>query len=166
MSQVLTRGPRSPEMNMTPMIDIVFQLIIFFMLVNNIIAEEAVEMIVPKLYDPKVRVLEDQERITVNVMPREYQRDQRSENPWKWDGDAVGVKVGLTPYSIQDLDKLTADLKAVKEKKPNVEVVLRVDGAIYYQNVQPILNSITLAGIEKINLVAYMPNQGPDALVK
>ena len=37
---------------MTPMIDIVFQLIVFFMLVNNIISDENAVMIVPELEKP------------------------------------------------------------------------------------------------------------------
>ena len=61
-SQVFKRGPVTPQMNITPLIDVVFLLIIFFMLVTNIIAEEAVEMIVPQLDDPVTRELGNVDR--------------------------------------------------------------------------------------------------------
>ena len=39
----------------------------------------------------------------------------------------------------------------------DAEVVLRADGALYYDGVQPVMAAITGAGISKVNLVALMP---------
>jgi len=166
MSQVQRRGPKAPEMNMTPMIDVVFQLIIFFMLVNNIIAEESVEMIVPKLYDAKVKLLESDNRVTVNVRPNPLRGTTErllEGNPWSYDGEAYRVKVGLDEFDLQNLDLVTQTLKDAQQKNPNIHVLLRADGALYYQSIQPVMNAITLAGIETVNLVAYMPKEGPPA---
>ena len=66
MSIVIKRGPRAPQMNMTPLIDVVFQLILFFMLVNNIVAEESIQMIVPLLEDPETQQLGDVHRIVIS----------------------------------------------------------------------------------------------------
>jgi biopolymer transport protein TolR len=165
-SKIFKRGPKAPEMNMTPMIDVTFQLIIFFMLVNNIIAEESVEMIVPKLYDAKVKLLESDKRITVNVKPNPLKSSNQrllEGNPWKYDGEAYEVKVGIQTFSLQDLDGVTQTLKEAQQKNPDVHVLLRADGALYYQSIQPVMNAITLAGIETVNLVAFMPDQGPTA---
>ncbi len=68
-SKVHKRGPATPEMNMTPLIDVVFQIIIFFMLINNIITEQTVQMFVPELDDPKTRRTEDMKKIVINVAP-------------------------------------------------------------------------------------------------
>ena len=39
--------------------------------------------------------------------------------------------------------------------------VLRADAALFYREVAPVLQAITAAGINKINMVAYLPEHGP-----
>ena len=145
-------------MNMTPMIDVTFQLIIFFMLVNNIIAEENVPMIVPDLDEPKTRELGEVERVTVNVAPMPFDmRSRRQGNPLDHDGEATRVKIGLAYYPLDDLDGIRAALAAARQANPEVEIVLRADSAIYYRQVQPIMDAIAAAEISKVNVVALMP---------
>ena len=156
MSQVHKKGPISPQMNMTPMIDVVFQLIIFFMLVNNIISEEAVQMIVPELENPKTRELGEEDRITVNIAPQSYDPD-RPIGDLNIPGEPSLVKVGLEQYSLDDIEGVTETLKAVKAANENVEVLLRADSGLFYDEVQPVMQAITSAGIVKVNLVAYLP---------
>jgi biopolymer transport protein ExbD len=156
MSKVHKKGPTSPQMNMTPMIDVVFQLIIFFMLVNNIISEEAVQMIVPELENPKTRELGPENRITVNLAPQSYD-PSRPIGDLNIPGEPSLVKVGLEQYSLDDIEGVTATLKEVKAANENVEVLLRADCGLFYDEVQPVMQAITSAGIVKVNLVAYLP---------
>ena len=156
MSKVHKKGPTSPEMNMTPMIDVVFQLIVFFMLVNNIISEEAVLMIVPELEDPKTREPGDVSRVTVNVAPQTYDPD-RDIGDLNIPGEARAIKVGLDEYNLDDIESVTKTLKQVKSNNESIEVFLRADSGLYYDEVQPVMQAITNAGIIKINLVAYLP---------
>jgi hypothetical protein len=86
-SRIFQRGPTTPQMNITSLIDVVFLLIIFFMLVNNIITEQSVEMIVPKLEDPTTRELDDSGRIIVNIAPAEYAHRERADDPLLFDGE-------------------------------------------------------------------------------
>ncbi len=168
-SKIFHRGPTSPEMNMTPLIDVTFQLIIFFMLVNNIIAEESVQMFVPQLANPKTREMGEMERIVVNVKPVEFTRNNRDmDEPANWDASAIGVKVGLRDFAVGDSEAITEALKqAVSESpraedgKSTLEVLLRADAAIRYDEIQPVMAAITAAQIGKIHLVAYMPDEGP-----
>lgn len=159
------RGPKTPEMNLTPLIDVTFQLIIFFMLVNNIISKETVELKVPKLHDPKVKELGDVRRVVVNIVPPSDANpsDRFTAGDWlKVNGSAEFVQVGQTRYVIGDDDAaITADLKESVRDNEEVQVLLRADGATYYDNMQPVMASITKAGIKTVNLVAYMPDQGP-----
>lgn len=141
---------------MTPMIDVIFQLIIFFMLVNRIIAEETVEMIPPELEEPKTRELATENRVTVNVAPHEYDR-KRKPGELNYPGDARLVKVGLDTFDIEDMEGVTKALKEAKELNPDVEVLLRADAALFYDQVQPVMQAITSAEITKVNLVAYLP---------
>ncbi len=156
MSKVHKKGPTSPAMNMTPMIDVVFQLLVFFMLVNNIISEEAVQMIVPDLENPKTRELGEENRITVNVAPQSYD-PVRQIGDLNIPGEAATVKVGLEVFELDDMEGVTEALKDAKSRNENIEVLLRADSGLFYDEVQPIMQAITSAGIVKVNLVAYLP---------
>ena len=158
MSQVYKRGPKTPQMNMTPLIDVTFQLIIFFLLINNIITEEQVELIPPDLEDPKTFKMETENRVTVNIAPLPFNRADRIQgNPLAFAGQAAQVKVGMKSFAMEDLGPVTDLLKAAVDQNEEVEVLLRADCALYYKDVQPIMGAITAAGIGKINLVAYLP---------
>ncbi len=141
---------------MTPMIDVVFQLIIFFMLVNQIIAEESVMMMVPDLDDPKTHEMGEENRLTINVVPHEY-GSERQMGDLNIPGDAASIKVGLDDYALEDLDGITQALKDAKAKNPKLEILLRADGGTFYDEVQPVMQAIAKAEIETVNLVAYLP---------
>ena len=163
MSQIHTRGPKSPSMNMTPMIDVTFQLIIFFMLINNIVSEEAVTLTVPKLWEPKVVELGEIKRVTVNIVPAENPEDRFDEgkDPLAIDGSAVTVKVGLKDFGFNELDQVTESLKDAVAQNEEVQVMLRADAGTKYKYVQEVMAKITQAKIKLVNLVAFMPDEGP-----
>jgi len=145
-------------MNMTPLIDITFQLIIFFMLVSNIIAQESVEMIVPELENSKARELGEVERVIVNIVPMPFDRKHREKGaPLDMEGTASQVLIQYHQYDADDLDGIRAELADVKEQNAERQVLLRADGALYYQDVQPIMDAISAAGINTVNVVAKMP---------
>ena len=93
-SRIYTRGPTAPEMNITPLIDVTFLLIIFFMLVSNIISEETVEMFVPQLTQPRTQAMSDARRVVVNIKPIVVHNPRdRAANPLLISGEATGVRV-------------------------------------------------------------------------
>ncbi len=47
MVEIARRGRRAKEMDLTPLIDIVFQLVIFFMLTTTFVASESLELSLP-----------------------------------------------------------------------------------------------------------------------
>jgi biopolymer transport protein TolR len=152
--------------NLTPLIDVTFQLIIFFMLVNNIIAEENVPMLVPDLDDPKTRQLGEVQRITVNIVPMPFDERARLQgNRLDHAGAAVRVQIGaLDQYAADDLEGIRHALEAVRRSNPQVEIMLRADAALYYHQVQPVMDAITAARIVKVNIVAMMPDANQRAL--
>ncbi|MBI1336019.1 MAG: hypothetical protein GC164_03550 [Phycisphaera sp.] len=166
MSKIHKRGSKTPEMNMTPMIDVTFQLIIFFMLVNNIVSSENVQLIPPDLSNPKTVLFEDENRIVVNVAPKidEDFKSRQQGNPLNYPGEATGVVLFGKEYQYDQLDQITAILKDSAERspkdkdgKPTVSVLLRADAALYYTEVQPVMAAIANAGITTVHLVALMP---------
>ena len=164
MSKIYKKGPANAELNMTPLIDVTFQLIIFFMLVNNIVAQEAVQMIVPQLTDAKTRELgEVDNRMVVNIVPGPYESSDRlGENVLNIDGRAVKVLIGNREFGPLDLQPMSDFLKEFKASYPDGLILLRADAGLHYESVQPVMSAVTAAGISKINLVAYMPDKGPE----
>jgi biopolymer transport protein ExbD len=155
-SQVFKRGAVTPAMNITPLIDVVFLLIIFFMLVSNIVAKESVQMVVPKLEEPKTADLGDIERVVVNIVP---EVGERAEDPTDFFGEPRFVQIGLQQYDVTDLAGITDALRAAREANPDIEVLLRADAALFYDAVAPVMTAITDAQIVKVNLVAYLPDE-------
>lgn len=167
-SQVHQRGATKPELNMTPLIDVTFLLIIFFMIISNFIAEESVEMIVPDLDEPKVRPFEEMKRVVVNVAPQSYRKGERNTTYLDHNGEAQYVKIGPQVFTMDQMDAMSAELATHVEAAPKdannqstLEVLLRADAALYYGSVQPVMVAITQAGVSKIHLVSFLPNQGP-----
>ncbi len=144
-----------PQMNMTPLIDVTFQLILFFMLVNNIVAEESVWMILAKLDNPQVQQLGDVDRVVVNVVPRSDE-DARRVDPLDCLGEVQFIRIGLEQYGPDELDQVTESLKHARLGNPEIEVMLRSDAAIYYEAISPVMKAIEQAGIHTVHLVSQL----------
>ncbi len=160
MSKVFKRGNVTPEMNMTPLIDVTFQLIIFFMLVNNIVADQIVELIPPTLDKPKTRELVSETQCIINIAPADFTFRDRKDNPLLHDGRSKFVQVRAQKFSLDEPESITAAVKAEIDANPNVEVILRADAALYYEEVQHVMAAIAAAQVKQVNLVAYMPDKG------
>lgn len=148
---------------MTPLIDVTFLLIIFFMLVNNIITAEAEPMFVPELDDPKTREFDVENRIAVNVTPIAWAEHERQDNWLDWDSQPRSVKVGMEEYAMDQMVGVTSALKTwsdqVKARGKAPEILLRADGCLAYEHLQVVMAAITAAGIDKLHLVAYLPGE-------
>lgn len=166
-SKVYQRGPAQLDFNVTPLIDVTFLLIIFFMVISNFITQESVNMIVPELDEPTVRRFERMDRVVVNIAPLEYDTIERDDDHLAWSGQPQYVKIGTKYYGMDDMNQMISELTEVSTSttdargKPQLEVVLRADSALYYGSVQPVMQAITAAGIGKVHLVSYLPQQGP-----
>jgi len=160
------RGPVAPEMNITPLIDVVFLLIIFFMIVTKIVSDERTPMIVPQLEDPRTHAPETSRRVIINVArttPEVNTRRGVMKGPADYahlagPGEAEYIRVGgyrTFSLSSDGLDKLTSLLKAEKQASETIKVLVRADAALFYSQVAPVMNAITNARISSVNLVAY-----------
>lgn len=167
-SQVHQRGPTAPEMNITPLIDVVFLLIIFFMLVNNIVSDENVPLIPPSLDDSQARELGEVKKITISVAPGVEPSPERRLDPLLISGESAYIRVGThaEEIPINNMDRVTELLKDAVERGPRdaegntaLEVRLRADGAIFYKEMQQIMAAITAAGIQTVNMVAFLEDQ-------
>lgn len=162
MSQVTPRGPVKPELNITPLIDVVFLLIVFFMLVSNIASDQIVEMVLPDIEDSSALMFEDENRIIVNIAPQpdDTRRLGMAGDPLRHDGRAAYVQVGNIRIETGDLQGITEALRNdMGDSSDPRPVLLRADGALHYSQVSPVIDAITRAGIGDVKLVAYLPEE-------
>ncbi len=171
MSHVHKRGPTAPEMNMTPLIDVTFQLIIFFMLVSNIMTQEAMEMVIPDLTEPRTRELTEADRVVVNVGPNpELITPEQRDGKLYFDRDTIPViaRVGAGGrdfvVGVDSLSDLRIDLEEARAKNPEVHVVLRADAGLAYEDIQPVMDAISAANIKTADVTALLPGKGAAAI--
>jgi biopolymer transport protein ExbD len=132
----MTRS-RSVSFNVTSLIDIVFLLIIFFLVASHVARSEAVEPVdLPKVSDPAGDEEESPLRIVVTVMA--------DRSMW------VGGRQVLLPQVEQLI------LSAAQESLNQVEVRIRADHAATYLEIEPILLACAQFGVTRVGF-AVLP---------
>ena len=149
--------PKKVDFNMTPMIDVTFQLIIFFIITGQIISEELAKL---KVANPTVtQAVEMKEwSVIVNVV---------SAAGDKTDEKAVGIDTSRAEawvvhgkeVPVDDMDALVRVLKDDLKKVPEGErekfsLELRSDYRVQYADVQTVMLAAADAGITKMNITA------------
>jgi biopolymer transport protein ExbD len=120
-----------PAINLTPMIDIVFNLIIFFMVSTRFTEmERKVDLAVPKVADSKA-LAEIPKSRTINIY-----RDGKIT----LDGAAVTLR------------ELTDQLAAVQRQHGHQNVVVRGDADGPFQNVAAVFSACQRAGISEMGI--------------
>lgn len=133
-----TTMDEAPILNLTPMIDVLFNILIFFLVGTTFAeAERDMQVKVPKVSD-KLTLSAAPERRIVNV----YQ-----------DGS---VALDNTPMS---LERLTQELSAAHTQYADLGVTVRGDGAGPFQNVANALSAVRLAGISDMGIAVQMQPQ-------
>ena len=120
-----------PAINLTPMLDIVFNLIIFFMVGTRFVDAE-------KRVDVKVPQVKHGENLT--AVP-----DKRIVNVYK------GGQIALDKRDLS-LDQLVAQLGSDRRQNPGMEITIRGDGESSFQHVASVLAGCSSAGIKNISI--------------
>ncbi len=119
------------EMNMTPMIDVVFLLIIFFLVASHLVKQEVQANV--ELPQAATGIEQQESRsppVTINVVA---------------EGDQYVVKLGAESV---ERDELASRLAAhVKKKGRELEIRIRADRSTPYQVVEPIMVTCARLGI-------------------
>jgi biopolymer transport protein ExbD len=139
----LPRAPRrlSTGMSMTPMIDMSFLLITFFVMSMRLSASARHEVELPRADQAKATHEAHPTIVTLVV-------DQRGRLFW---GERR-----------LDLDTLEHELAVRGEGHPDLKVVLRADARSPFQRVRGVMRAAAQAGIEKISIQALrLEEKGP-----
>jgi biopolymer transport protein ExbD len=125
------------EINMAPMIDMVFLLLIFFMVASHLNALERVPVALPVADKAKVpEEARDRQMITVAAEP---------------DGSAAYF-MSLRKV---DLKELTAEITRLQAKDANVRIYLRADRQVRHQYIKAVMEACAEAGIADIIFGAF-----------
>ncbi|MBN1436114.1 MAG: biopolymer transporter ExbD [Sedimentisphaerales bacterium] len=169
----LTFGPKNRDQmqfNMTAMIDVVFLLIIFFMLICQFIVRENYELVLPDdCVSATVPDRLDRNAVTVSVVPREVGADQGTATTAQWNGNNVIYAVRaaefdpLAPRYRQNPQALLRDMtEAIQQdtaRRETALVHLRADSNMTYGQVQQVLVALSQAQVRQVQLAAFRGEQ-------
>jgi biopolymer transport protein ExbD len=137
------------HVNVTPLIDVIMCLIIFFLLVGRLTAKEFNDkVVIPKAHNGQP--MTDQEgRLVINV----------AEPPDAADGTDVIRSVQAMPtiqvrdktFTMEESQELTRYLRNEKAETPNIKIVLRADEKIPYKWIAPVMVACIQADIKSVN---------------
>lgn len=125
------------EPDLTPMIDIVFLLIVFFMTVANIATAKQVEIDVP-IADKGAVPDSRENRDVISVLP---------------DGSLF---FGATPTT---LDELKAIVTVGKSTRENYQLLLRVDASTEYLHTRDVMEACSSVGVIDIVYATYQSDK-------
>jgi biopolymer transport protein ExbD len=147
------------DFNTTPMIDVTFLLIVFFLVAGRIASSSLAELDVPKPHrsqaipTDKVKV----EKVIVNVLLAKSEDGQ--VNP-ALAGEASHYEISRVKIDLDDTETLVAELKKRRSQstagEENFFVEIRADAGVNFGDVEPVLWAAAEAGIPKINITALL----------
>lgn len=143
------RSQPSITFNVTPMIDIVFLLIIFFILVSRFADAEQAPMNLPGPENSQAKNLRMTDRVIINVQLA------KPDDPNL--GDVI-YRIGPAPA--ESLASIAERLALHKQYNPKVKVIIRADRLVRYGVVREVMELAAEQGIEVMNIAAYVGEPG------
>lgn len=149
MARVIERGPARLEPNLTPMVDVVFLLVVFFSVFAHIMNAERFELPLPSTLEPAVPPAPSERlRIVVNVAPPGRAAEA---------GGAYLVGPRAFGAGAAGLRDLTEHLRESIARDPDAEVVVRAARDEQYERVHPALLAAQAAGARRAELAIEPP---------
>lgn len=148
MSSGFKRGNAQVHANLTPMIDVTFLLIVFFVLVSQIVDLDSVDMELPHPEHPVTVLPGEDARAVINVVPG-------------LGGAALGYRVGTFEFAATDVGRteLAGHLATLYRLNPALNINLRADRRTEYQYVAPVMRAVTnAAGLADVGIPSVRVN--------
>ncbi len=155
-SQVYARGPAEMGFNVTPMIDMTFLLIVFFLLAGTFASADNLRLEVPAPHESVAAEL-DRPSVVVNVAP--YSEAEVAAEPARR-GQAKLWQVRGRRLRAGDGAGLAEQLRQARTASgagEAFEVEIRADRSLHYGQVRPVMAAARQAGIRTMNLTAREP---------
>lgn len=130
------------KFNITPMIDVVFNLIIFFLAASHLARSEVVEQVdLPEAGTSQPEQSELQRRLILTITPDEK------------------IHVSGNEYKLPQIEQLiVAERGEDAAKGRDFEVRIRTDRRVPYRTIEPLLLACARAGVSKVKF-AVLPKE-------
>ncbi|HNO80189.1 MAG TPA: biopolymer transporter ExbD [Phycisphaerae bacterium] len=132
--------------NMAPMIDVVFLLIIFFMLVSTFASAENIPMELPNPDRSLAENVKIVDRVVINCRTA----------PPTVEGEPGGALYSVGPNRPESLDSISNRLAAAHAANPKLKVIIRADKRLRYELVRAVMSIVAENEIEDMSLVAHV----------
>ncbi len=137
------RTGRQVGFNMTPMIDVVFLLIIFFMIVSQVVTSEAELVQLPRPTKSKAGEFHGPRKLTISLVG---------------DGQGGITRRKVGPSVARDEVELASMLletcRVAQERGEKLHAVLRADRSIEFRYVREVIRMISDVGLEFVDIAA------------
>lgn len=139
-----TRGAHAPEINVTPLIDIVMVLIIFYLMVGSLISSDYAD--VPLPYSVRGEPAAAADVYVINVSARDSAGGAGAE------GGVVRTAI-VVQGAETDVGALARDVGARLARDPGMVIQLRASRDLPYRAVEPVVKACARAGATSLRLV-------------
>ena len=129
------------RIDMTPMVDVAFLLLIFFMVTTVFRTPQALEINLPPDQESQVEVAESKV-LTLRVL----------------DTERVYWKRGTDPWARTDVEKLTDVFNGFRNNKDLV-VVIKIDREARFNNMVKIIDELDMANLTRFSLATLTPQE-------
>ena len=147
MRGYLLRGPdRSLRFNLTPMIDVVFLLLIFFVLIAQFSSRRRAQVQLPRPEPSAAKFIYSPDALTITVICDPQ-------------GKLWAYQIEGQMLAPEQIDVLAHTLMLRRKANPQVEVNLRADRRADGKIIEALMAACARTGISHVNLVAAMPQE-------
>jgi len=138
-SSMLRSAPRVSQLNIIPLIDVVFQLLVFFMVVSQVVSVEQEPMRLPSPTENQAREKHHADRLVVNLFSNASGRIDRI---------TVNAQVVADLPALVDLFLRQKSIFAANQ----TPVILRADKSLHFDQIEPILKAMSNVGVTRIEI--------------
>lgn len=165
-----TQGGGRIEFNMTPLIDVTFQLIIFFILAGQIVSTALAQLRLPKITESQAQQ-DKTERPIINVVSHAGIRDDETVDETTFPGQAKFYQVGVVRYDyplkpeaeeaiVENLKAQITEAVGKGEQLDDLYVEIRSDYRVKFYDVQDAMLLAVRAGFKRMHIAAQLNTGG------
>lgn len=132
---------QDPEVNLTPLIDVVFLLLIFFMVSTTFTKESEISVDLPEANADPVEVVVQPIDVTIDMKGRFYVNQQKVVN--------------------RQIDTLKKAIQLAMDGKSDLPLVISADANTPHQAVVTAMDAARQLGIVKLSLATKQSNENP-----
>ncbi len=135
------RRPSAWQFNMTPLIDVTFLLLTYFMLATHFASAEKPDMKLPRPDNSQAVEKLQENKIIINMLYRQ---------------DAAEPELTFGPVAVGSMTELGERLANLARYNPSVEVTLRADGRLRYGDVKRVMEMVAALNLSTLQVVAEL----------